>query len=158
MLIVEHDMGSCSHPHNCSNLPLMLGMSLWCDAATSAVSTQIGLLHRYSSLLNSVVCLTSALEEARSLLLIGAGARGVAPLRAALEWAPVQVGLDLIGLCAWSLFGCLRPSCAGWPCSIAGTLPEVGAEWLPATQQRSFASTGDKIISQRPHISCRCCT
>jgi hypothetical protein len=47
---------------------------------------------RYSSLLNSVVCLTSALEEARPLLLVGAGARGIAPLRAALEWAPVQVG------------------------------------------------------------------
>lgn len=47
---------------------------------------------RYCSLLNSVVCLTSALEDARSLLLIGAGARGVAPLRAAMEWPPVQVG------------------------------------------------------------------
>ncbi len=46
---------------------------------------------RYSSLLNSVVSLTSALEDARALLLIGAGARGIAPLRAAMEWPPVQV-------------------------------------------------------------------
>ena len=49
------------------------------------------LRRRYSSLLNSVVGLTSALEDSRALLLIGAGAGGIAPLRAALEWPPVQV-------------------------------------------------------------------
>lgn len=34
--------------------------------------------------------LLSGLEDARNLLLIGAGCRGIAPLRAAIEWTPVQ--------------------------------------------------------------------
>ena len=39
---------------------------------------------------NSYVGLLSGLEDARNLLLIGAGCRGIAPLRAAIEWTPVQ--------------------------------------------------------------------
>ena len=46
---------------------------------------------RFASLWNGYVGLSSALEEARPLLLVGAGGRGIAPLRAALEWTPVQV-------------------------------------------------------------------
>ena len=48
------------------------------------------LLRRFASLFNSYVGLQSALEDARNLLLIGADCRGIAPLRAALEWTPVQ--------------------------------------------------------------------
>lgn len=49
------------------------------------------LLHlRYASLFNSYVGLLSAAEDSRPLLLIGMGARGMGPLRAALEWTPVQ--------------------------------------------------------------------
>ncbi len=47
---------------------------------------------RYASLLNTAAGLTSVLEDSRPLLMVGAGARGIAPLRAALEWPPVQVG------------------------------------------------------------------
>lgn len=47
-------------------------------------------LRRYASLFNSYVGLLSALEDSRNLLLIGSGASGIAPLRAALDWAPVQ--------------------------------------------------------------------
>ncbi len=45
---------------------------------------------RYASLFNSYVGLLSAAEDSRPLLLIGMGARGMGPLRAALEWTPVQ--------------------------------------------------------------------
>lgn len=45
---------------------------------------------RFASLFNSYVGLLSGLEDARNLLLIGAGCRGIAPLRAAIEWTPVQ--------------------------------------------------------------------
>ena len=45
---------------------------------------------RFASLFNSYVGLQSALEDARNLLMIGADCRGIAPLRAALEWTPVQ--------------------------------------------------------------------
>ena len=31
------------------------------------------------------------MESGRRLLLIGVGASGIAPLRAAMDWAPVQV-------------------------------------------------------------------
>ena len=51
---------------------------------------RIILLRRFASLFNSYVGLQSALEDARDLLLIGADCRGIAPLRAALEWTPVQ--------------------------------------------------------------------
>lgn len=44
----------------------------------------------YCSLFSSHVGLASALEEARPLVLIAVGARGVAPVRAALSWTPVQ--------------------------------------------------------------------
>ncbi|KAL3136385.1 hypothetical protein ABBQ38_005642 [Trebouxia sp. C0009 RCD-2024] len=44
----------------------------------------------YASLFNSYVGLLSAAEDSRPLLLIGMGARGMGPLRAALEWTPVQ--------------------------------------------------------------------
>ncbi|CAL8469738.1 g9280 [Coccomyxa elongata] len=44
----------------------------------------------FASLFNSYVGLLSGLEDARNLLLIGAGCRGIAPLRAAIEWTPVQ--------------------------------------------------------------------
>ena len=47
-------------------------------------------LCRFASLFNSYVGLQSALEDARNLLMIGADCRGIAPLRAALEWTPVQ--------------------------------------------------------------------
>lgn len=43
----------------------------------------------YCSLFSSHVGLLSALEEARPLVLIAAGPRGVAPVRAALSWTPV---------------------------------------------------------------------
>ncbi|KAK9839211.1 hypothetical protein WJX81_001667 [Elliptochloris bilobata] len=52
------------------------------------VSNVIG--RGYASLFNSYVGLLSALEDSRNLLMIGAGASGIAPLRSALEWAPVQ--------------------------------------------------------------------
>jgi hypothetical protein len=45
---------------------------------------------RFCSLFNSYVGLLSGLEDARNLLLVGAGCRGIAPLRAAVEWTPVQ--------------------------------------------------------------------
>ncbi len=45
---------------------------------------------RFASLFNSYVGLLSGLEDARNLLLIGSGCRGIAPLRAAIEWTPVQ--------------------------------------------------------------------
>lgn len=45
---------------------------------------------RYASLFNSYVGLLSAAEDSRPLLLIGMGARGMGPLRAAIEWTPVQ--------------------------------------------------------------------
>lgn len=44
----------------------------------------------FSSLFNSYVGLPSSLEEARPLLLIGVGLPGIAPLRAALNWTPLQ--------------------------------------------------------------------
>lgn len=51
----------------------------------------LGLFYlRYASLFNSYVGLLSAAEDSRPLLLIGMGARGMGPLRAALEWTPVQ--------------------------------------------------------------------
>ncbi|DBB01404.1 TPA: hypothetical protein ACH3X1_000070 [Trebouxia sp. C0004] len=53
-----------------------------------AVSQVVG--RGYASLFNSYVGLLSAAEESRPLLLIGMGARGMGPLRAALEWTPVQ--------------------------------------------------------------------
>ena len=34
--------------------------------------------------------LLSAAEDSRPLMLIGMGARGMGPLRAALEWTPIQ--------------------------------------------------------------------
>ena len=45
---------------------------------------------RYASLFNSYVGLLSAAEDSRPLLLIGMAARGMGPLRAALEWTPIQ--------------------------------------------------------------------
>lgn len=47
-------------------------------------------MRRFASLFNSYVGLLSGMEDARNLLLVGAGCRGIAPLRAALEWTPVQ--------------------------------------------------------------------
>ena len=47
-------------------------------------------LCRYASLFNSYVGLLSAAEESRPLLMLGMGARGMGPLRAALEWTPIQ--------------------------------------------------------------------
>lgn len=88
---------------------------------------------RYSSLLNSVVSLTSALEDARALLLIGAGARGIAPLRAAMEWPPVQVtihpGVDAVLNVA--------PPCSGRLCRVL--------EW-------SFAHLGNTAVARAPVV------
>ncbi|DBA66220.1 TPA: hypothetical protein ACH3X2_002595 [Trebouxia sp. C0005] len=53
-----------------------------------AVSQVVG--RGYASLFNSYVGLLSAAEDSRPLLLIGMGARGMGPLRAAIEWTPVQ--------------------------------------------------------------------
>ncbi|KAK3257089.1 hypothetical protein CYMTET_33812, partial [Cymbomonas tetramitiformis] len=43
----------------------------------------------FTSLFNEKVGLNSSLEEGRHLVLIGSGARGMAPLHAALAWTPV---------------------------------------------------------------------
>jgi len=66
----------------------------------------------FCSLFNSYVGLMSAMEESRDLLLIGAGSQGIAPLRAVLEWTPVQAAatahhVTLIYLCS-------SPSEAAW--------------------------------------------
>lgn len=45
---------------------------------------------RYASLFNSYVGLLSAAEESRPLLMLAMGSRGMGPLRAALEWTPIQ--------------------------------------------------------------------
>jgi hypothetical protein len=45
---------------------------------------------RFVSLFNSYVGLLSSLEDSRNLLLVAYGCRGIAPLRAAIEWTPVQ--------------------------------------------------------------------
>ncbi|CAG9461107.1 unnamed protein product [Pedinophyceae sp. YPF-701] len=44
----------------------------------------------FASLLAADVSLSDALENGWPLLIIGAGARGAAPIRAAMEWAPLQ--------------------------------------------------------------------
>ncbi|KAK9834344.1 hypothetical protein WJX84_002804 [Apatococcus fuscideae] len=44
----------------------------------------------FSSLFAPDIGLQSAMESGRRLLLIGVGASGMAPLRAAMDWAPVQ--------------------------------------------------------------------
>lgn len=44
----------------------------------------------FASLFNSYVGLLSAMEEQRNMLLIGVGVRGMAALRAVLNWTPVQ--------------------------------------------------------------------
>lgn len=54
------------------------------------LADNLALKFRFASLFNSYVGLQSALEDARNLLMIGADCRGIAPLRAALEWTPVQ--------------------------------------------------------------------
>ena len=69
----------------------------WLLLAPTSASVTLGVLTdpdmimcRYASLFNSYVGLLSAAEDSRPLLLIGMGARGMGPLRAALEWTPVQ--------------------------------------------------------------------
>ena len=47
-------------------------------------------LCRFISVWNSNVGLLSAAEESRPLLMLGMGARGMGPLRAAMEWTPIQ--------------------------------------------------------------------
>lgn len=44
----------------------------------------------FSSLFNTIVSVMSALEEGRPLILLCAGTRGMAPMRALLNWTPVQ--------------------------------------------------------------------
>jgi hypothetical protein len=51
----------------------------------------------FASLLNSYVGLPSSLEEQRPLLLLGVGLTGMAPLRAALNWTPLQVTPPSVG-------------------------------------------------------------
>eukprot|EP00887_Chlorella_sp_A99_P000932 scaffold5.g932.t1 len=51
------------------------------------VSSVLG--NGFCSLFNRGINLVSALEESRPLLMVGVGCRGMAPLRAALSWAPV---------------------------------------------------------------------
>ena len=71
-------------------------------------------LRSYASLFNSYVGLLSALEDSRNLLMVGAGASGIAPLRAALEWVPVQARA---GTCRASgpsmVFTCQQPVVRG---------------------------------------------
>ena len=55
----------------------------------------------FASLLAPGVSLSTALEEARALLLLGCGARGAAPLRSVVEWQPV---LAAAGVARVSLF------------------------------------------------------
>jgi len=55
----------------------------------------------FASLLAPGVSLSTALEEARALLLLGCGARGAAPLRCVVDWQPV---LAAAGTARVSLF------------------------------------------------------
>ncbi len=52
----------------------------------------------FASLFSAGVGLAHACEEGRALLLLGAGARGAAPLRAALEWQPVAAHAGVHGV------------------------------------------------------------
>lgn len=75
---------------------------------------------RYASLFNSYVGLLSALEDSRNLLLIGSGASGIAPLRAALDWAPVQARSCrriAWGACGADEQGVVRRMCVVRECS-----------------------------------------
>jgi len=44
----------------------------------------------YTGLVNPDVCLTSVLQNSRAMVVIAGSARGMGPLRAAMEWLPVQ--------------------------------------------------------------------
>lgn len=70
----------------------------------------------YTSLLNTVVALTSALEDSRALIMIGAGARGLGPLRAALEWAPVQAAATQRAVSLFPICGSMQsaPFVSDW--------------------------------------------
>ncbi|KAK9802950.1 hypothetical protein WJX72_006330 [[Myrmecia] bisecta] len=59
----------------------------------------------YASLFNTYVGLLSALEESRDLLLIGMGAKGIAPLRAALQWTPLQAHATAKSICLYYMCG-----------------------------------------------------
>ena len=63
---------------------------LVCTSAVCQNDSLSPCVYRYASLFNSYVGLLSAAEDSRPLLLIGMGARGMGPLRAALEWTPIQ--------------------------------------------------------------------
>ena len=68
--------------------------------------------------------LLSALEDSRNLLMVGAGASGIAPLRAALEWVPVQARAGVWWLQGSGFFlgGAQVPAAlrrSGPPCSEA---------------------------------------
>ena len=49
---------------------------------------------RFCSLFNVYVGLLSALEDGRDLVMVAAGTRGLAALRSAVAWAPVQVRIQ----------------------------------------------------------------
>ncbi|GMH35471.1 hypothetical protein BSKO_03339 [Bryopsis sp. KO-2023] len=76
-ILVERD----GHPEN----EKLAGMA---PGDTLQVSQVLG--RGFASLFSSYVGLLSAMEDSRPLLMACVGTRGLAPLRAALNWAPVQ--------------------------------------------------------------------
>lgn len=76
-ILVERD----GHPEN----EKLAGMA---PGDTLQVSQVLG--RGFASLFSSYVGLLSAMEDSRPLLMACVGTRGLAPMRAALNWAPVQ--------------------------------------------------------------------